>query len=153
MRPTLTLSEIEAHIWDNYKYDPETGLLTRYSGKLVGCVGAYGYRVTSIRKQNMRVHRICWYMYYKQWPVDQLDHINGKRDDNRIINLREVTCRINGMNRIENRNGHLLGAYRRENGRYRSVIQIDGRSVNLGTFNTAQEAHKAYLDAASRVYA
>lgn len=38
------------------------------------------------------------------WPKDQLDHINGVRDDNRIENLREVTSQQNNFNRKPNSN-------------------------------------------------
>ena len=35
---------------------------------------------------------------YGKWPENEIDHINGIKDDNRINNLRDVTNRQNALN-------------------------------------------------------
>ena len=41
------------------------------------------------------LHRLAWFHYYGSWPVHEIDHINGVRSDNRIVNLRDVPHREN----------------------------------------------------------
>ena len=36
-------------------------------------------------------HRLAWFYVYGRWPVNELDHINRDKTDNRISNLREAT--------------------------------------------------------------
>ena len=54
-----------------------------------------GYRYIRIDGQLYAAHRLAWLYIHGRWPVDQIDHINGIRDDNRLVNLREAT---NGQN-------------------------------------------------------
>jgi hypothetical protein len=34
----------------------------------------------TLNKKKIRLftHRIVWALYYKEWPSDQIDHINGR---------------------------------------------------------------------------
>ena len=48
-------------------------------------------------------HRIAWLLHYGEWP-DQIDHINGVRDDNRICNLRSVPSVLNSRNKATYKN-------------------------------------------------
>ncbi|MBS5273974.1 hypothetical protein DW826_03580 [Clostridium sp. AM34-11AC] len=47
--------------------------------------------------------------------------------------------------------GH-RGVYRRENNRWRASIGFQGKSYNLGSFATYEEAVQARLDAEKRLY-
>jgi hypothetical protein len=78
-----------------------------------------------------------------------LDHINGVRDDNRIANLRCVSASDNLNNQrtphTNNKSGYLgVSPFR---GKWRAVIQIEGKQVHLGVFDTPEEAHHAYIEA------
>jgi len=96
-----------------------------------------------------RAHKALWAFAWGRWPVADLDHINGQRDDNGIDNLREATRAENNQNmrraRCDNKSG-LLGVTP-DRGRWRGAIQLDGRSRPLGLFDTPEAAHRAYLDA------
>ena len=52
-----------------------------------------------INRCQILTHRIVWFMAYGAWPEDQIDHINRVKDDNRLENLRDVTCSENLFNR------------------------------------------------------
>jgi hypothetical protein len=76
-----------------------------------------------------------------------IDHINGIRDDNRIINLRVVSVRDNAKNRrpnSEKRSGLPHGVSLKRNGRYFAQIQEGRKGRHLGYFATPEEAAAAY---------
>ena len=73
-----------------------------------------GYKSITITYQCKRykyyAHRLAWFIYYGEWPKNQIDHINGVRTDNRIKNLRSVTVSENRKNaklRIDNKSGRV----------------------------------------------
>ena len=85
------------------------------------------------------------------WPEHDVDHINGVRNDNRWSNLREVTRTVNIQNQriAQTRNvAGLLGvSFEKARNKYKAGIVAGGKYHNLGRFNTAEEAHAAYLKA------
>lgn len=59
----------------------------------------------NIGGKGYRLHRVAYYMYHEKDPgANLIDHINGNKLDNRIINLREVDNSKNQMNRKLNSN-------------------------------------------------
>lgn len=110
------------------------------------CIDIQGYVVVRFRGRTHKGHRIAWYLHHKQWPTKDIDHINGKRDDNRIENLRLTDIRSNGRNRTEHRAGQLPGAYfSRSKNKWSAQIQINGKIKWLGYFKTQEEAHNTYM--------
>ena len=89
-------------------------------------------------------------MHTGAWPKGDIDHINGKRDDNRIANLRDVPRAVNRQNvlraRADNRVG-LIGVKASRNGTYEARIGVNGKYLHLGTYRTAEAAHAAYVSA------
>lgn len=94
-----------------------------------------------------KYHSLLWTLYYNENIPEGLciDHINGKKDDNRINNLRVLPQRENLQNLEVHRNGKLLGVsyYKRKN-QYQSQIKINNKNVHLGYYKTAKESHEAY---------
>lgn len=82
-----------------------------------------------------------------------VDHINGDRLDNRKANLRVCTRSENLHNPHHNRiaGSGLRGAYREKNRgsgcRWFSAISVKGKVIRLGRFDTAEQAHAAYMEA------
>ncbi len=137
-------------------YDPSTGVFSwRYRRRGVrvdGPVGvvsnALGYRLVSIDHKKYYAHRLVWFWVMGEWPV-QIDHINGKRDNNRIENLRNATSRQNKQNasiRSDNSTGYK--GVRRESGRYLAAIKVNGKNKRIGIFDTPELAHAAYCKSA-----
>jgi len=108
-------------------------------GKPVGVITKDGYYRTS----HKLVHRLVWIYFNGEEPNGSLDHINGDRTDNRIENLRIASPLRNSWNRI-NAKGYTYCAKRKK---YIAQIKENYKAINLGYFNTANEAKTAYLKA------
>jgi hypothetical protein len=145
-------------------YDPLTGVFTwrvRLSNRApVGSSprrkAITGYMRVRVGGRLYLAHRLAWLHVHGKWPDDEIDHINGDRADNRIANLRDVNSRQNKENRraaqSNNKSCGLLGATWRKNERkWAGQITVRGRISHLGYFDSAEEAHAAYI-AAKRVH-
>ena len=87
---------------------------------------------------------------YENWigkiePGKVVDHIDGNRLNNSRFNLRLASFRANQANKIPGRGWDL------KNGKYNARIYIDGQKVQLGSYDTAEEASAAYLAAKQKV--
>jgi hypothetical protein len=121
-------------------------------GAKVGTKIERGYIRTHIKRKPTLVHRIIFMMHHGYLP-EMLDHIDGNPSNNRIENLRSVTCSQNNLNR---------GKHKRNTSQYKGVtwvarikkystrIAIDGKRFFLGYFDDPQKAHKAYCDFAQQ---
>ena len=147
-------------------YDPATGALTwrerdaatipddgvrerwnsRNAGKPALTSNSHGYRIGKIMGKMVRAHRVIWAWVTGEWPADDIDHRNNKRDDNRWENLRPATRYQNGKSK-KSREGKYKGVTRRPNG-WQARIGVDYEILELGCFPTAEEAARAY-DAAA----
>lgn len=86
-----------------------------------------------------------------------VDHINRKKNDNRISNLRVCTIKENNRNKECHKNNKLkvkgvFAVTRYNKTRYRTHIDVDGKRINIGTFDTIEEATKAYNNTAMKYF-
>jgi len=104
-------------------YDPDTGEFTRLkNGKRADTHMTIGYKRVRVKigdkKHEFLAHRLAWFIAEGKWPKGEIDHINGVRDDNRLINLRSVTRAENAKNlkrRSDNSSG-FSGVIRHQTG-------------------------------------
>ena len=109
-----------------------------------------GYKAGHIFRAHVLAHRVAWAIHTGEWPSGHVDHINGDRLDNRIVNLRIVTRQENQRNtRLPRSNtSGIIGVYWCKHKRkWRAAIGCDGRTVCLGRFNSKEEAIAARREA------
>lgn len=100
----MTVKNIsQEELKSRYFYNSETGefihLSGKFAGKAAGYIHTYGYRHIFFNKSNFLAHRLAWvYVHGHISDGHVIDHINGKRDDNRLVNLRAVTPKQNAGN-------------------------------------------------------
>lgn len=105
-------------------YDPETGVLTwrerdlkwfksgknysenlrianswntKWAGKQAFTTIDNGYNIGFLLFKKVKAHRVIWLYVHGYMPI-YTDHVNGLRDDNRLVNLRAVTPSTNSKN-------------------------------------------------------
>jgi hypothetical protein len=140
-------------------YDPDTGVFTRRVnsknhnniGQVAGSINSKGYRIIKINGEPYKSHRLALLYMNGNMPIDSVDHINGNRDDNRFVNLRECTNAENCQNRGISRNntsGYAGVSWHNASGKWHSSLA----NKYLGLFNTREEAHEAYLNAKAKLH-
>lgn len=125
-------------------------------GDVAGTLQNKGYIHILLRGRKYVAHRLAWFYLYGEWPSRQLDHRNGRKDDNRRVNLRLVTNAENQQNtkgaRRNNSTGYLGVSLHKRLNKYSAQIYKDGKKHHLGYFDTGKEAHKTYLAAKRKLH-
>ena len=133
-------------------YDPETGELFwavskpgRSKGARVGHKNKSGrYWQVMIDRKSYMAHRIIWKLVTGEDPPEQIDHIDQDPYNNSWENLRLATPAQNSANR---RGWSKLpkGVYPNGKG-FKAELMVEGTKVYLGSFPTAEEAHRIYTE-------
>lgn len=130
-------------------YDKDTGSLVwkygRNKGKVQGTKDG-GYIRVTLQSRDYYQHRVAWAIYYGYWPTKIIDHRDRNKSNNRIDNLREVSEQKNITNvglRSTNTSGVKGVSWSKAMGKYRQDICVNYKLINLGFFNTIEEAIQA----------
>ena len=141
------------------RYDPLTGVFvwkksvgSVKAGRIAGYIEPNGYRVIGFSGGSEKAHIIAWLLMYGTIPAGlEIDHKNGQRHDNRISNLRLATHRQNMANsrsRQNNTSGFKGVSLFKPTGRWMAYIVVNYKRIYLGYFSHAEDAARAYDDAA-----
>lgn len=141
-------------------YDPNLGVFTAKPGRCgiragsnAGSLDADGYRRMMIDGVIYPASHLAWFWMKGEWPAEEVDHKNLKRDDDRFENLRPCTRAQNNANRAlrKDKKLRIKGVslrHRPKDRPYQAHITVEKRFVSLGYFATAEEAGAAYALAA-----
>lgn len=133
------------------EYDQETGVFTwkkRTSNRVrVGDIAGglhkpSGYVFIGLGRR-YKAHRLAWLYSYGYIPETEIDHVNGRRSDNRLLNLRETSHQCNMQNSKHSNNntsGFKGVSFDMSTGRWKSYIKINYKMINLGRHTDALEA-------------
>lgn len=128
---------------------------SRNAGRPAFCsLAKNGYLFGRIWRASFYAHRVAWAMHSGSWPEEDIDHINGCRTDNRIINLRAVTRAENLRNKAvqsNNTSGCTGVDWSDGQKKWRARVQDqDGTTVSLGSFGCIEDAISARKEAERR---
>lgn len=162
MNPSKRILPTAAELNERFAYCPVSGVfrwkVRCHQGGRVGGIAGYitpnGYRLIRVNNGQYQAHRLAWVMIHGSAPADQIDHINGRREDNRISNLRPATCSQNQMNcgkRSDNSSGYKGVSWHKRKKKWSVGIQVERKRIFLGDFTEISDAAAAYA-AASRRY-
>lgn len=90
---------ISEHIKLYFSIDECSGSITRTDRK--NSLGSYdkdGYLIFKVKKNQIKSHRLAWFLYYGEFPCGEIDHINRIKTDNSKANLRIATRKENVNN-------------------------------------------------------
>ena len=143
-------------------YDPNTGefrhRLTRCSvkaGQLAGSLDSYGYLTIRVAGRRYKAHRLAWLYVYGEWPDAQVDHRSRVRSENSFQNLRKATNAQQQQNRVtakNNTSGHPGVHWHVGQEKWLARIQRDGVRLNLGRFDSFEDAVAARTAAKALVH-
>ena len=121
---------------------------------IAGTVTKNGYLSVGSKGVKAYAHRIVWFMHNGEIPSGfDIDHINHNRLDNRIENLRLASRSENLKNKgvVLSSSGEMGVYWSKAAGKWEASLQVDGRKVYLGLFDTVELAKSARTEA-NRAY-
>jgi hypothetical protein len=137
-------------------YDQETGDFrwkqpvathTKVGNIAGGICPTTGYRRIRVDGIKYKASRLAWLMVYGDPVPFEVDHINRIRADDRIANLRngEADNMRNKSVYKTNKVGVAGVNFNVRHGKWISRIQVAGKRISLGYFDTADEAIAARI--------
>lgn len=151
----------QARLKELLYYDPDLGWFTwrvpvkgtKGVGSVAGTLSK-GYTIIGIDYGRYRAGRLAWFYSTGLWPRDEIDHRDTNPSNDSFTNLREADGGQNLQNKQRAHSNNRLGilGVRILKGRFTSRIAVRRKTKHLGYFNTADDAHQAYLKAKKELH-
>lgn len=151
-------------ILETFKLTPDFNLIWIKSskrhliGRVAGSVNAKGYLKIHYNRKTYCAHRMIYQIANSIEVLSddiQIDHIDSNRLNNNPLNLRMATNQENQRNvRIQKNNttGYKGVTYEKDRNKWKASIFDGNKRINLGRFNTPEDAHLAYSTKASELF-
>jgi hypothetical protein len=101
------------------------------AGKKVGADNGNGYEKVRIEKKSYYIHQLVYLMQYGYIP-SMIDHIDGNRKNNSIVNLREVNSYQNICNqkiREDNTSGFKGVHFNKQKKKWQAKLWVHGKQI------------------------
>jgi len=143
---------------DVIECDYETGLFRRKiktngrckDGWFSGSKNSGGYTELYVLARHIYGHHLVWILHNGSVPKYQIDHENGDRSDNRIVNLRDVPPTENMRNvkrYITNTSGQVGVSWDKRRNKWAAHITVNYTMHHLGRFTDLADAIAARKEA------
>lgn len=130
------------------RYEPKTGkLFWLKNQKIAGTLHKDGYIQIKIDGIFYQAHRLAYMIYNKNILIDKIDHVDGNRSNNIILNLRECSSSENNYNRkmMSNNTSGIKGiCWCKREQKWEAKININFKNKFLGYFSNIEDA-KRYI--------
>jgi hypothetical protein len=124
------------------------------AGAIAGSIHNQGYIQICIDYNVLLAHRVAWFYVHGIWSIE-IDHRDHDKTNNKLSNLRDVSRSGNMQNQVaaskRNKSGYLGVDFKKDHLQYRATIRVGKKTTHLGYYDTAEEAHAAYV-AAKRIH-
>lgn len=139
-------------------YNPETGEWKWKITEGKANFGAFAYKsgnraiITAILGKEYTTNRLIWFYMTGELPgkgnlvLTKNNIMTDLRWDNLVIGSANDACQ---KRKVVSKTGFKGVAFDKANKKYKAQIQHSGKKINLGYFPTPEEAHEAYMKAAS----
>ena len=145
-----------------FEYNEKTGVFVRKVktaiatrvGEQSGYLNNQGYVRMRVNGKTYQAHALAWLYVFGELP-NLIDHIDGKRSNNAINNLRVANKSINGFNREKKSVSSSIFKgvlWNKKCRKWESKINANGKRKHLGFFSYEQEAAHAYNKAAIELH-
>jgi hypothetical protein len=124
-------------------------------GAVAGTITKAGYHQIKVDQVCYAAPRLAVFWTTGRWPAALVNHANSDRKDDSWPNLREGThSQIAAtMSPREEKRVPFKGVrWDESRGLYAAAIKMNYRTINLGRFDRAEQAHAAYRAAAWKLF-
>lgn len=143
-------------------YDADSGVFTWRIprpkirvGEVAGGIDSYGYWCIRTHGGLYGAHILAWLYMTGDWPSEDIDHRDTDRSNNRWNNLREASRAQNLRNARAHRDGTsgFKGVcWSKQKSKWLAKICVNYKQINLGLFDTPENAHAAYVSASKKFH-
>lgn len=119
-------------------------------GDVAGSLEASGYKRIRINRKLYLAHRLAWFWVMGSFPENDTDHVNGIKDANQWLNLREATRSQNMCNtcmQSNNTSGYKGVYWNKRDEKWMAYITLNKKTKHLGYFDDIEAAYTERLKA------
>lgn len=112
------------------------------------------YKKLSVNKKTIYLHHAIFLLHHGYLPKI-IDHKDGDSLNNDINNLRPCDQSLNTANsgkRSTNTSGYKGVTFRKDTKKWQSQIMVNYKHISLGSYETPEEAHKAYIQGCNKYF-
>jgi hypothetical protein len=110
-----------------------------------------GYMLLELKGKYFKVHRVIFYLV-NGWMPEEVDHIDGDRNNNHPDNLRAATHQQNSYNSRTHRGCSGVKGVSKAYGKWRARLCVNGKRISLGLFDSLELAELVVSEARDKYH-